>query len=136
MQPRSTPSQNIPQNGMPISPDPARAAHCIPADDHTEYPPPSGSFFGGISHVARVLDAHADVERNPVSHAEEIFASLMIQHLNGASRALREKLVIKPDGLRRDVWWFFSLPVPLSVWNRVKVLHKDAFIAFIEQCGN
>ena len=86
--------------------------------------------------VARVLDARADVAKEPVSRDEEIFVSLVIQHLNGVFHALRDELVIKPEGLRRDVWWFFSLPVPLAVWERAKVLQNDAFVTFVEQCRN
>ena len=86
--------------------------------------------------VARVLDPVVDVPREPVSRDEEIFVSLVIQHLSGVFHALKDELVIKPEGLRRDVWWFFSLPVPLTVWERAKLLQNDAFVAFVEKCRN
>lgn len=86
--------------------------------------------------LARVLDATADTGKQPVNRDEEIFVNLVIQHLSSVFHALRDELVVKPEGLRRDVWWFFSLPIPLVVWERAKVLQNDAFIAFVEQCRN
>ena len=86
--------------------------------------------------LARVLDATTDTAKQPVSRDEEIFVNLVIQHLSSVFHALRDELVVKPEGLRRDVWWFFSLPIPLVVWERAKVLQNDAFIAFVEQCRN
>lgn len=86
--------------------------------------------------LARVLDATADTGKHPVNRDEEIFVNLVIQHLSSVFHALRDELVVKPEGLRRDVWWFFSLPIPLVVWERAKVLQNDAFIAFVEQCRN
>ena len=86
--------------------------------------------------LTRVLDATADTGKQPVNRDEEIFVNLVIQHLSSVFHALRDELVVKPEGLRRDVWWFFSLPIPLVVWERAKVLQNDAFIAFVEQCRN
>lgn len=86
--------------------------------------------------LARVLDALADTGKQPVNRDEEIFVNLVIQHLSSVFHALRDELVVKPEGLRRDVWWFFSLPIPLVVWERAKVLQNNAFVAFVEQCRN
>lgn len=86
--------------------------------------------------LARVLNATADTGKHPVNRDEEIFVNLVIQHLSSVFHALRDELVVKPEGLRRDVWWFFSLPIPRAVWERVKVLQNDAFVAFVEQCRN
>jgi hypothetical protein len=41
--------------------------------------------------------------------------------------AMRDDLTIDPEGLRRDVWKFFSLPVPQAVWDRLKVLRMLQF---------
>lgn len=86
--------------------------------------------------LARVLDALANSGKQPVSRDEEIFVNLVIQHLSSVFHALRDELVVKPEGLRRDVWWFFSLPIPRSVWEQAKVLQNDAFVAFVEHCRN
>lgn len=86
--------------------------------------------------LTRVLDATADRSKHPVNRDEEIFVNLVIQHLSSVFHALRDELVVKPEGLRRDVWWFFSLPIPRCVWEQAKVLQNDAFVAFVEQCRN
>jgi hypothetical protein len=39
-------------------------------------------------------------------------SNLIIQHVNGLFHTIRDQLTIKPEGLRRDVCWFCSLPIP------------------------
>jgi hypothetical protein len=84
--------------------------------------------------LKRVLDAAADLTKVPVTVNEEIFVNCVIQHLNSAHYALADKLVVNPEGLRQDVTWFFSLPIPRAVWKRVKVLQNDDFVHFVESC--
>ncbi len=84
----------------------------------------------------RVLAIRVNIERDPVTREEEIFVTLVIQHLSVVFHAMRDELTIPPEGLRRDVWQFFSLPIPQAVWNRVKVLQNDAFVAYVEACRN
>ena len=84
----------------------------------------------------RVLATRVDTDRDPVTREEEIFVTLVIQHLGSVYRAMRNDLTISPEGLRRDVWQFFSLPIPQRVWNRIKVLQDDDFVAFVEACRN
>jgi hypothetical protein len=84
--------------------------------------------------LARVLNPSADVVKNPPTFQEEGFVMLVIQHTNGVFQAIRNGLVIKPDGLRRDICSFFSLPIPKAVWGKVKVLQNNDFIAFVEAC--
>jgi hypothetical protein len=86
--------------------------------------------------LRRVLEAKADLAREPVTRAEEIFVTLVVQHLNIVFHALRDELTIQPEGLRRDVWQFLSLPIPQAVWNQLKPLQNDAFVAFVEACRN
>lgn len=84
--------------------------------------------------LRRVLDPTADLDRSPLTLDEEVFVNFVIQHLNVTFHALRDDLTIKPEGLRRDVWWFFSLPIPTAVWQQAKVLQNDQFVAFVEAC--
>ena len=86
--------------------------------------------------LARVLDVSADVAKQPVSREEEIFVNLVILHLSSVFHALKDELVVNQEGLRRDVWSFFSLPIPVVVWERVKVVQNNAFVTFVEQCRN
>ena len=86
--------------------------------------------------LKRVLESSVDLTREPVTQAEEIFVNLVIIHLNTVYQALKDELLIKQEGLRRDVWWFFSLSIPQAVWDKMKVLHNDDFVAFVERCRN
>lgn len=77
-----------------------------------------------------------DRKHQTVTLEEEDFANLVVQHLCIVFHALRDDLTIPPEGLRRDVWQFFSLPIPEAVWNKVKVLQNDAFVAYVESSRN
>ena len=86
--------------------------------------------------LTRILDPAADVGRKPVTTEEQVFVTLVIEHLSVVFHAMRDELTISPEGLRRDVWQFFSLPIPQSVWNRVIVMQDNSFVAFVEACQN
>jgi hypothetical protein len=85
---------------------------------------------------ARVRDASANTIEQPVTEAERIFVGMMIQHLNTAYHAMNDQLVVKMEGMRRDIAQFFSLPIPREVWDKIKVLQNDDFVAFVEACRN
>src|SRR4051812_47969837 len=62
--------------------------------------------------LQRVLDARADLRQSPLKQEEQIFVNLVILHLNSVFHAMKDKLVLKPEGLQKDVGWFFTLPIP------------------------
>src|ERR1035437_6916398 len=81
----------------------------------------------------RVIDPVANVAKQPVTPAEEFFVSLVISHTSSVVyEAIKDKLLTKQEGLRRDVGLFFSLPVPKAVWQRTKLLQNLDFAAVIE----
>ena len=82
--------------------------------------------------LARVIEPSADVVKQPVTPAEEFFVNLVISHTSSVYEALKDELVIKQEGLRRDVRLFFSLPIPNAVWIKTKLLQNQDFAAFIE----
>ena len=82
--------------------------------------------------LTRVIDPAANVAKKPVTPVEELFVGLIISHTNSVFYATNNDLVVKWEGLRRDVKSFFSLPVPKAVWNRTKLLQNQDFAAFIE----
>ena len=86
--------------------------------------------------LARVLDASANVTKQPVTRTEEIFVNMIILHISSVYYAMNDELVIKLEGLRRDVAQFLSLPIPKAVWEKTKVLQNDALVRFIEECQN
>jgi len=84
--------------------------------------------------LKRVLDDRADLNRLAPTREEEIFVNAVIFHLNSVFYARRAGLLFKLEGLRRDVAWFFSLPIPRAIWERTKPLQNDDFVEFVEGC--
>ncbi len=82
------------------------------------------------------MDQREDLRHQECTREEEIFVNLVIAHLVTVFYAGKSGLVFKLEGLRRDVAWFFSLPIPSSVWEKAKVLQNDEFVAFVESCRN
>jgi hypothetical protein len=84
--------------------------------------------------LARVIDPKADVSATPVTIEESYYVNMIIQHLNSAFEATKSGLVIKPEGVTQDVRWLLSLPIPRQMWEKLKPLQNDDFVAFIEAC--
>lgn len=85
-----------------------------------------------LPELARVMNANADLKSAPVTIEEELFISLLILHLNSAFQAMKHGMFMKPEGLRKDIQSFFSLPIPKAVWDKTRVLQDDAFVRFVE----
>jgi hypothetical protein len=86
--------------------------------------------------LARVRDAGADTIKQPVTDAERVFVTFVILHMSSVFHAMSDQLVVKVEGLRRDIAQFFSLPITREVWDKIKVLQNDEFVAFVEGCRN
>lgn len=84
--------------------------------------------------LKRILDAGVDPITEPITREEDIFVTLVVQHLNFVFYAIRDELTIDPTGLRRDVRQFFSLPIPKRVWDGLKGLQNRDFVVFVEEC--
>src|SRR4051812_32616363 len=63
--------------------------------------------YGHSSDLTRVFDASADLAKQPITRGEEIFISFVIFHLNSVYYATKDELIIKLEGLRRDVAQLF-----------------------------
>jgi len=86
--------------------------------------------------LARVRDAQVDTAKQPVTEAERVFVNFVILHMNSVYYAMSDQLVIKVEGLRRDIAQFFALPIPREIWDKIKILQNDDFVAFVESCRN
>jgi hypothetical protein len=83
--------------------------------------------------LARILDPMADLGEKAVTAEEEVFVIFIILHLSSAYYAMRSGFFQKPQGMRRDIECFFSLPIPRAVWEKVKALQDTPFVRFVEQ---
>jgi hypothetical protein len=86
--------------------------------------------------LARVRDASANTTKQPVTDAERVFVTFVILHMSSVFYAMSDQLVVKVEGFRRDIAQFFSLPIPREIWEKIKVLQNDDFVAFVESCRN
>ena len=86
--------------------------------------------------LGRVLDASPDLAKQPITRAEELFVTMVVLHISSVYHALNDELVVKLEGLRRDVAQFMSLPIPRAIWEKVKMVQNDDFVAFVESCRN
>jgi hypothetical protein len=86
--------------------------------------------------LARILEANADLSKQPIILEESIYVGLFIQHLASAYQALKGGIIIRQDGLCDDVKSFFSLPIPKAVWETAKRLQNEDFVNFVESCRN
>ena len=84
--------------------------------------------------LVRVVDASADVDARSITAQEETFVSMVVIHVSSVYEALKDELLIKQEGLRRDVGLFFSLPIPRTIWDRIKLAQNQDFVAFVEMC--
>ena len=82
--------------------------------------------------LERVRDSSADIVKHPITHAERVFVNLVIQHVNSVYYAMSNQFVVEYEGLRRDIAQFFSLPIPKSVWNKIKQFQNEDFVKFVD----
>jgi hypothetical protein len=84
--------------------------------------------------LSRILDPSANLTEAAVKPEEEVFVIFLILHLSSTYYAMRSGFFQKPEGLRKDIEHFFSLPIPRAVWARVKALQDAPFVKFVERC--
>ena len=82
--------------------------------------------------LVRVRDAAVDLEKFPVTHAEQVFVTLVIVHTSTAYYGMNHRLVVKYEAMHRDIADFFSLPIPNYVWEQSKRFQNEDFVRFIE----
>lgn len=86
--------------------------------------------------LSRVIDANADLSSEPITTQERIFITSVILHMDAIHRAIRARMFVRIEGMRKDINGLFSLPIPKQVWGMVKPLQDRDFVAFVESCLN
>ena len=62
-----------------------------------------------------------------------MFVIFLILHLNSSYYAMRAGFFQKPQGLRKDIEIFFSLPIPREVWRKARIMQDERFVTFVER---
>lgn len=84
--------------------------------------------------LERILSPDVDLRVNPIVALEERFVLLLILHLNATYQAMQDRQVPQPEGVRRDVRWLFSLPIPGAVWKQYKGLQDSDLVQYVDDC--
>ncbi len=84
--------------------------------------------------LARLLSPAANPERQPLTRQETLFVTLVVLHLSTVHRAIKHGLVSQVGGVRQDIRWFFTLPLPRAVWEQIKPFQDRDFAEFVEAC--
>jgi hypothetical protein len=84
--------------------------------------------------LARLLDPQANLKTKPVTREEELFVILAVAHLSTAHRVLLKRMSEPSEALRQDIRWFFSLPIPKTVWEKTRSRYDAAFVELVEAC--
>ncbi len=82
-------------------------------------------------HLTRIRDPKADLKKQPVTPEESLFVNLIILHLNCWYQAIKYDAVSRPERVDTDAGTFFSLPVPLHVWQLQKQYQNADFARFL-----
>lgn len=84
------------------------------------------------SKLFRVLQTDVDLITKPISDEEELFVKLLILHLDMAHRAIKTGVLVKIEGLDKDIKGFFGAPIPQAIWRKIKRLQDQDFVKFVE----
>lgn len=83
--------------------------------------------------LSRVADTTVDLNRHPVTAAEDRFVISVILHLSANHKAILAGMMSEPDGAARDVRKFFSLPIPQYVLQRNQAFLDRSVLRFIRE---
>ena len=84
-------------------------------------------------HLHRVIDPKAELGTTPITPEESQFVVLLILHLYCWFRVLQYRDVRGVEGLSRDIKSFFSLPIPLRIWEEKQSYYDQDFVAFVDK---
>ena len=82
--------------------------------------------------LIRISEIDVDLSTSPIKPEENLFISLLILHLNCAYQAMKNDLYTEPEGMREDIRQFFSRPMAIAVWDKLKVFQDKDFVKFVE----
>jgi hypothetical protein len=83
--------------------------------------------------LARVLDPTPDLKRHSITDTERLFVLFLILHLASSFEATKHGMYFAERGLRADVREFFTLPIPLTIWNESKQYQQPDFRLFVDE---
>jgi hypothetical protein len=87
--------------------------------------------------LRRILSTNVDLVASPITVVEQEFLNVVVVHFNTGWLLARDGSLLRIDGLEGDVRSFFSLPLPMAIWNQTRQNRDAEFVRFVEGClGN
>ena len=84
--------------------------------------------------LARILKTNVDLNQKPISNNEALFVKTLLLHLDVVRRTIKAGIFVKIQGLQKDIRDFLTLPIPKSVWGKIKPFQDQDFVTFVENC--
>jgi len=91
------------------------------------------SFMIEKPELARVLNPHVDLTRQPITDSERLFVRFLILHLATSFEAQKREMYLTMEGLKKDVQNFFGLPIPRAIWEEAREYQQRDFMAFVDK---
>jgi len=85
------------------------------------------------SGLERIFAEHVDLVGNPITVAEERFLNQVIVHFQTGWELSRNGFLLPRSAMEKDVYSFFSLPLPQFVWKQSKDGREPEFVRFVEK---
>jgi hypothetical protein len=82
--------------------------------------------------LARILKKDVDLNRQPISDEEWLFAKMLIIHLDTVRRAAKAGMFVEIKGIKSDIRDFLRLPIPKMVWEKIRPFQDEEFVEFVE----
>lgn len=82
--------------------------------------------------LGRILTSGVDLRKQPISEEEMLFTKMLLIHLDTVRRSIKAGMLIEIRELKKDVKDFMALPIPNTVWNKIKPFQDAEFIKFVE----
>ncbi len=84
------------------------------------------------SDLGRIFHPEIDLVAQPITLSENEFLNLVCVHFQAGWELAKAGSVLKLDILAKDAKWFFSLPLPRTVWEKTKDFRDKRFAHFVE----
>lgn len=86
--------------------------------------------------LRRVLKTDVDLTKEPITDDERQFIKLLILHLSCTYEGARRNSIVPIENIKSDVEDFFSKPLPIKVWEEIKVYQNKKFLEFVDHTIN
>ncbi|MEO1262045.1 MAG: hypothetical protein AAFZ15_24790 [Bacteroidota bacterium] len=82
--------------------------------------------------LLRIRKSDIDLDEEPITEAERRMATEVIMHIFAVYEAIRNGQLDRGE-MEKDISDYLNLPIPNTVWQKVKVYHNKRFVNYIDE---